>query len=285
MGGKKGNQTNARSTAGWLSSLPVFEPHYQITMAHGLATGWIETDGVRVEFTDAPSYSEKNWGGSGFPSKWFWLQCNSFPSCRGLSVTATGANRGVVVLPGVREEVAAIVVHLPNGEFFPFVPVGVEAAEVSWEVSRWGAWTVTAATATHEVEVSGWIAPGDDAVGGTTVLRAPTDDAAAGMAPLCRESFKGTVRVSLWERDAAATWEGSGGGGTAGWSGGERWGAGGVSWTPWSRTRRRWRWAGGLGRRRVGAAPRRCASRWGASRVPRWTWTRSRGSSSGSAWI
>ena len=221
MGGEKGNQTNARSPAGWLSSLPVFEPHYQITMAHGLATGWIETDGVRVEFTDAPSYSEKNWGGSGFPSKWFWLQCNSFPSCRGLSVTATGANRGVVVLPGVREEVAAIVVHLPNGEFFPFVPVGVEAAEVSWEVSRWGQWTVTAATPTHEVEVSGWIAPGDDAVGGTTVLRAPTDDATAGMAPLCRESFKGTVRVSLWERDAAATWEGSGGGGTAGWSGGE----------------------------------------------------------------
>jgi methyltransferase-like protein 6/tocopherol cyclase len=41
------------------------------------------------------------------------------------------------------------------------------------------------------------------------------------MAPLCRESFKGTVRVSLWERDAAATWEGSGSGGTAGWSGGE----------------------------------------------------------------
>jgi hypothetical protein len=81
-------------------------------------------------------------------------------------------------------------------------------------------WTVTAATSTHEVEVSGWIAPGDDAVGGTTVLRAPTDDAAAGMAPLCRESFKGTVRVSLWERDAAATWEGSGGGGDRGV---ERW--------------------------------------------------------------
>ena len=29
------------STAGWLSSLPVFEPHYQITMAHGVASGWI----------------------------------------------------------------------------------------------------------------------------------------------------------------------------------------------------------------------------------------------------
>ena len=31
----------------------------------------------RYEFQDAPSYAEKNWGG-GFPSKWHWVQCNSF---------------------------------------------------------------------------------------------------------------------------------------------------------------------------------------------------------------
>lgn len=34
--------------------------------------GWIEWDGERFEFEDAPSYSEKNWGG-GFPRKWFWV--------------------------------------------------------------------------------------------------------------------------------------------------------------------------------------------------------------------
>ena len=104
----------ATSTAGWLSSLPVFEPHYQITMAHGLATGWIETNGARVEFAKAPAYSEKNWGGAGFPSRWFWLQCNSFRDVQGLSVTATGGNRGVVILPGVREEVAAIIPATPD---------------------------------------------------------------------------------------------------------------------------------------------------------------------------
>lgn len=34
--------------------------------------GWIEWDGKRFEFQNAPSYSEKNWGGA-FPRKWFWV--------------------------------------------------------------------------------------------------------------------------------------------------------------------------------------------------------------------
>lgn len=34
--------------------------------------GWIEWDGERFEFENAPSYSEKNWGG-GFPRKWYWV--------------------------------------------------------------------------------------------------------------------------------------------------------------------------------------------------------------------
>lgn len=37
-----------------------------------LLSGWIEWDDQRYEFEDAPSYSEKNWGGS-FPQRWFWV--------------------------------------------------------------------------------------------------------------------------------------------------------------------------------------------------------------------
>lgn len=134
---KTGGDDSQMSTAGWLSSLPVFEPHYQVTMAHGLASGWMEADGVRTDFEDCPAYSEKNWGGAGFPSKWFWVQCNSFPEAPGLSVTATGGDRGVVILPGLREEVAAVLVHTGTGAFYPFVPAGSdvqEAAKVTWEV-------------------------------------------------------------------------------------------------------------------------------------------------------
>jgi hypothetical protein len=49
-------------------------------MAHGLAEGWIQWGDKRYEFSAAPAYSEKNWGG-GFPSKWVWIQCNTFDGC------------------------------------------------------------------------------------------------------------------------------------------------------------------------------------------------------------
>lgn len=67
-------------------------------MAHGLATGWFKWGEKVYRFTDAPTYAEKNWGG-GFPSKWHWVQCNSFDNEPGLSLTAVGARRGLM---GVR---------------------------------------------------------------------------------------------------------------------------------------------------------------------------------------
>lgn len=51
--------TDQQATAGWLAALPVFEPHWQILMSYGLASGWVEWGGKRYEFTDAPAYAEK----------------------------------------------------------------------------------------------------------------------------------------------------------------------------------------------------------------------------------
>ena len=148
-----------KATAGWLAALPVFEPHWQVVMAHGLASGWIEWGGHRYEFTDAPHYAvggvgvarhavlcvlpecaagmpccplhppplpppsplpvypchlalpqEKNWGG-GFPRRWVWVQCNSFEGEPGASVTAVGALRGLLGVPGVEENVGLIGIH------------------------------------------------------------------------------------------------------------------------------------------------------------------------------
>lgn len=219
--GETSKQKHA-STAGWMSALPVFEPHYQILMAHGLATGHVTVDGTRTEFADAPAYAEKNWGGAGFPSKWFWTQCNAFPSAPGVSVTATGANRGVVLLPGMREEVAGIFIHVPAGTgsnpseegetsdaeskttaLYRFLPIRAgdeEPAEITWSVAPWGSWRVSAKTSTHECVVSCCIDPADAQPGDTTVLRAPVDDHRRGVEPSCRESFRGRMTVSLWER-------------------------------------------------------------------------------------
>lgn len=59
-----------RATAGWLASLPVFEPHWQVMMAHGVASGWVDWGGKRYEFQDAPAYAEKNWGGGERGGAW-----------------------------------------------------------------------------------------------------------------------------------------------------------------------------------------------------------------------
>ena len=55
----------------------MFEPHCQVLMSHGLATGHITHGDVRHDFTDVPCYTEKNWGGGSFPSRWFWAQCRA----------------------------------------------------------------------------------------------------------------------------------------------------------------------------------------------------------------
>jgi tocopherol cyclase len=62
---------------GVLSYLSVFEPGWQILQSHAIATGKINWCGKVYQFQDVPAYSEKNWGRT-FPTKWFWLQCNSF---------------------------------------------------------------------------------------------------------------------------------------------------------------------------------------------------------------
>ncbi|KAJ7518814.1 hypothetical protein O6H91_20G009500 [Diphasiastrum complanatum] len=177
-----------KATAGWLAALPVFEPHWQICMAGGLATGWIEWGDRKFEFVNAPSYSEKNWGGS-FPDKWFWVQCNVFEGGLGeIALTAGGGRRGLPFMLGAREEVAMVGVHY-DGQFYEFVPW---EGTVEWEIAPWGDWKMSAQTKLYEVKLQAETkSPG-------TVLRAPTAD--AGLVPFCRDTFNGSLRLQLWKR-------------------------------------------------------------------------------------
>lgn len=184
--GDKGGEQKA--TAGWLAALPVFEPHWQICMAGGLSTGWIEWGGERYEFEDAPSYSEKNWGGS-FPLKWFWVQCNVFDGVEGeVALTAGGGRRGLPFLPGQFEEVAMVGVHY-GGKFYEFVPW---EGSVEWEVTPWGSWKMFAQRDAFEVSLEATT----DTPGCT--LRAPTAD--MGLAPFCKDTFAGKLKLKIWER-------------------------------------------------------------------------------------
>ncbi|XP_068648467.1 probable tocopherol cyclase, chloroplastic isoform X3 [Aristolochia californica] len=177
-----------KSTASWPAAFPVFEPHWQICMAGGLSTGWIDWGGKQFEFQNAPSYSEKNWGGS-FPRKWYWIQCNIFESAAGeVALTAGGGLRKVSGLVENYEEAALIGVHY-NGQFYEFVPW---TGTVDWEVAQWGYWQMSADNNTHRVELEATTKePG-------TPLRAPTME--AGLATACKDTCYGDLRLQMWEK-------------------------------------------------------------------------------------
>ncbi|GAB4837245.1 Tocopherol cyclase, chloroplastic, variant 2 [Ancistrocladus abbreviatus] len=175
-----------KSTAGWLATFPVFEPHWQICMAGGLSTGWIEWDGERFEFQNAPSYSEKNWGGA-FPRKWFWVQCNVFEGASAeVALTAAGGLRG---LPGGNFENAALIGIHYAGVFYEFVPWN---GALEWDVTPWGHWQMSADNGIYRVELE---ATTDDP--GTT-LRAPTIE--GGLTPACKDSCCGVLKLQMWEK-------------------------------------------------------------------------------------
>ncbi|TAE61313.1 MAG: tocopherol cyclase [Nostocales cyanobacterium] len=176
-----GNQNSLQqSTAGWVSFLQIFEPGWQILMAHGLATGWIEWNGKKYEFTNAPAYGEKNWGGA-FPQKWFWLNCNAFENEPDLALTAGGGRRGVLWW---MESVAMVGIHY-QGKFYEFVPWN---SQVSWKIQPWGKWEMHAKNSDYEVELIGTTdLPG-------TPLRAPTNN---GLTVCCQDTMQGKLDLIL----------------------------------------------------------------------------------------
>jgi tocopherol cyclase len=174
-----------KSTAGWLSALPIFEPGWQILMAQGLATGWIEYQGDRYEFTDAPAYSEKNWGRS-FPQKWFWINCNYFADEPELAITAGGGRRSVL---GRMEEVAMIGMHY-RGQFYEFVPWN---SQIHWQIDPWGKWQMQATNQNFTIELVGTTdLPG-------TMVQVPT---ANGLVSCCRDTTRGLLSLILRDRCA-----------------------------------------------------------------------------------
>ena len=195
-----------KSTGGWLSSFPVFEPHWQVTIADALASGSINYNGTQYKFKDQAFYAEKNWGHA-LPSKWYWTQCNSFDNYEGeLSVTAGG---GIRKLPfGKEEELGMIAVHY-KGRFFEAVPW---KGNVEWNVSTWGEWSlygdrleettsygldkVTRPTTTtpFAVEIKYRCDPKE--IPGL-VFRAPTPK--KGMVKFCRDTFEAHCELTLWE--------------------------------------------------------------------------------------
>lgn len=170
-------------TAGWASYLPIFEPGWQVLMAHGLATGWAEWCGQRYEFHQAPTYLEKNWGG-GFPERWFWIQANAFESNQDLTVTAAGGLRPVL---GQFETVGLIGLHV-RGEFIALSSIN---HRLSWQVEPWGRWLVIARNHRYRIVLRGW------ADQPPTAVQVPTLE---GLKFGCWDTTHGNLELQVWER-------------------------------------------------------------------------------------
>lgn len=118
---------SSRCTATWLSLLPMFDPGYQVLMAHGVASGgYLRLGDQDVDVSGAAVYCEKNWG-RGFPKRWWWVQANSFEGQPDLSVTSLGSTRTVL---GIEEEIGIIAVHF-QGLFYEFSNCTYEASLVA----------------------------------------------------------------------------------------------------------------------------------------------------------
>eukprot|EP00741_Cyanophora_paradoxa_P017245 tig00020961_g16657.t1 len=186
-----------KSTASWVSSLQAFEPGWQVLMAHGFATGYVDWRGERFDFVDAPAYSEKNWGGA-FPTKWFWMNCNLFEGEADLALTVGGGLRGVP-WQSEPERAAMIAVH-HAGRLYEFVPWNTDAGAgaVSWRIDPWGRWHVRAEANGYVAEVTAWTdEPG-------CPLRAPTRE---GLVHVCRDAMRGRCRLVLARRGPAGAHE------------------------------------------------------------------------------
>lgn len=193
-----------KSTAGWLASFAVFEPHWQVTLADARATGSVRWKNRTFSFIDQPFYAEKNWG-KALPMKWYWTQCNSFvgytDKSNALAVTAGGGTRKV---PFGQESLGMVSVHY-NGTFYEAVPW---TGSMDWKVDLWGRWVLygkcTVGERKFEVEVTYEVNPEEDP---GLVIRAPTPT--DGMVYFARDTFNAHVTLSLWElvRDSSEkTW-------------------------------------------------------------------------------
>ncbi|MGK7941679.1 MAG: tocopherol cyclase family protein [Crocosphaera sp.] len=169
-----------KATAGWLSFLPIFDPGWQVLMAHGWATGYIDWNGKKYEFEKAPAYSEKNWGHS-FPNKWFWINCNSFKQESELSLTAAGAIRKVL---NWQECVGIIGVHY-QGKLYQFTR---ENSQLSWYIKPWGTWIMEGKNEAFFIKIE---AKTEDL---GAYVRVPT---AQGLKFLCRDTVQGILTIEL----------------------------------------------------------------------------------------
>jgi tocopherol cyclase len=116
---------------GVFSSIPFLNQYWHPYRLGGRASGSVEFDGQRWDFTDATLYAERNWG-AGFPLRWWWGQAHDFDGAD-VSVAFSG---GLLELGPLRREVGGVVVRLGQKviRLTPPMPVRTVLGDNYWSV-------------------------------------------------------------------------------------------------------------------------------------------------------
>lgn len=144
-------------------------------------------------------------------------------SCPTCSLTTGGGRRALPLLNNEEEDVAMIGIHV-EGTFIELVPwrgtvevrllacsarqegpgrasLLLSSVPPQWEISPWGSWKVRGDNGHYRAEVEATALPTDG-----TPLRAPTLN--DGLAPFCKDTFHGKVRLRVWDlrRNTTVPW-------------------------------------------------------------------------------
>ncbi len=179
------------NTMGWLTDAAGLETSWTVGTLSARASGWIEFNGRRFDFENAPAYGDHNWG-SVFPRKWFWMQANQFPD-RNAALAAAG---GTIQFGRIEIEASMIGFSL-DGVMHTFRTQDLNAVKV--EANK-GHWIVDGINQRERIKIQAVCDPDS-----FFHLLAPTLE---GVRPRAWESLKGTVHVTLERRsDAHSGWQ------------------------------------------------------------------------------
>lgn len=129
---------------GVFSSIPFLNQYWHPYRLGGKASGSVEFEDHRWEFTDATLYAERNWG-AGFPLHWWWGQAHDFDGAD-VSVAFSG---GLLELGPLKREVAGVVVRLDRRVIRITPPMPVRS------VIGDSYWNIRARSPRYEIELDG----------------------------------------------------------------------------------------------------------------------------------